>query len=82
MSPKLSESLAKQKEYLPEQIMRTGQPLEARMKLLIGIRGITALLALADVGDIHRFGSLRRLQACLGVVPRVHPGGETAAWGT
>lgn len=49
--------------------------IQLSLKLLIGIRGITPLLALAflaDVGPVHRFTSLRRLNAYLGVVPKVH----------
>jgi len=78
MSLKLLESLLEQKELLRVQILQTGRPLQSQVNLLIGIRGITPLLALAfltDVGDILRFPSLRRMYAYLGVVPRIHASG-------
>jgi transposase len=78
MSLKLLAGLLEQKELLRVQILRAGRPLESQVKLLIGIRGITPLLALAflaEVGDIRRFTSLRRLNAYLGVVPRIHSSG-------
>jgi len=84
ISLKLLAGLLEQKQHLREQIIRAGRPLEEQVKLLMGIRGITDLLALAflaDVGDIRRFGSLRRLQAYLGVVPRVHSSGGVTRMG-
>ena len=48
------------------------------MKLLISIRGVTPLLALAflaEVGDITRFSSARKLHSYLGVVPTVRSSG-------
>ncbi|MBS3763846.1 MAG: IS110 family transposase [Planctomycetes bacterium] len=48
------------------------------IRLLITIPGITPLTAsafLADIGDVHRFPSLRRMNAYLGLVPRCHDSG-------
>jgi len=48
------------------------------VKLLITIKGITPLTALAflaDVGDVRRFKSLRKMNAYLGLVPRVKASG-------
>lgn len=84
MSLKLLEGLLEQKARLRVELLRAGRPLQSQVRLLIGIRGITPLLALAflaDVGDIHRFSSLRRLQAYLGVVPKVHSSGGTTRVG-
>ena len=67
-----------QKETLRDEIYRAGNPLEAEVKLLISIRGVTPLLALAflsEVGDIKRFKSARRLHSYLGVVPTVRSSG-------
>ena len=49
-------NLRDQKESLTGQIYQAGKPLEAEVKLLISIRGVTPLLALvflAEVGDSH-----------------------------
>jgi len=71
-------SLQDQKENLKRAICQAGRPLEAEVKLLISIRGVTPLLALAflsEVGDITRFRSARRLHSYLGVVPTVRSSG-------
>ena len=71
-------SLQDQKESLKRQIYQAGRPLEVEVKLLISIRGVTPLLALAflsEVGDITRFTSARRLHSYLGVVPTVRSSG-------
>ncbi|MGA2381260.1 MAG: transposase, partial [Spirochaetia bacterium] len=74
-------SLQDQKETLKREIYQAGRPLEAEVKLLISIRGVTPLLALAflsEVGDITRFASARRLHSYLGVVPTMRSsGGDT-----
>jgi transposase len=67
-----------QKKTLAREICQAGKPLEAEVKLLISIRGVTPLLALAflsEVGDITRFRSARRLHSYLGVVPTVRSSG-------
>ncbi len=52
-----------------------------QIHLLITIPGITPLTAsafLADIGDVHRYPSLRRMTGYLGLVPRCHdPGGKS-----
>ncbi len=71
-------SMQEQKESLKREIYQSGRPLEAELKLLIGIRGVTPLLALvflSEVGDITRFKSARRLQSYLGTVPTVRSSG-------
>jgi transposase len=71
-------TLMEKKGRLKALILRTGQPLDLQVRLLIGIRGITPLLALAflsDVGDIRRFRKLKGLHAYLGVVPTVRSSG-------
>jgi transposase len=70
--------LQDQKQALKEEIYLAGRELEAEMKLLISIRGVTPLLALAflaEVGDIRRFSSARKLHCYLGVVPTVRSSG-------
>jgi transposase len=71
-------SVQDQKEALTHEIYHAGRPLEAQVKLLISIRGVTPLLALAflsEVGDVTRFRSARRLQSYLGTVPTVRSSG-------
>jgi transposase len=73
-------ALAEDKQMLQREIYRTGRPLDEQVRLLITIRGVTPLLALgflSEVGDIHRFRSLRALLAYLGVVPTVRSSGGT-----
>ena len=77
-SLKLLKSVQEQKEALTHEIYQAGRPLEAEVKLLISIRGVTPLLALAflsEVGDVTRFRSARQLHSYLGVVPTVRSSG-------
>jgi transposase len=56
-------------------IIEASAPLDEQIHLLITIPGITPLTAsafLANVGYVHRFPSLRRMNAYLGLVPRSH----------
>jgi hypothetical protein len=74
MSRAILAQLKEEKKNLQRGICRAGRPFEEQVRLLIGIRGVTPLLALgflSEVGDIHRFRSLRALLAYLGVVPTV-----------
>ena len=67
------------KEELVIEILRIGEPLKDQVELLITIRGITPLTALAflaDVGDIHRFKTLRQMNSYLGLVPRLRASGD------
>jgi transposase len=84
MSLGILAQLKEQKKSLQREIYRAGQPFEAQVRLLIGIRGVTPLLALgflSEVGDIRRFHSLRALLAYLGVVPTVRSSGGTTRVG-
>ncbi len=69
------------KEILKREIYKAGISLKEKVKLLITIKGVTPLFALAflaDVGDITRFPSIRKMNAYLGVVPKVKSsGGKT-----
>jgi transposase len=59
------------KEELAKEILRIGEPLKEEVELLITIRGITPLTALAflaDVGEIGRFKKRRKMNAYLGQV--------------
>jgi transposase len=52
--------------------------------LLMSIRGISPLTALAflsDVGDIRRFKTTRRMNAYLGLVPKMRESGTTSRVG-
>lgn len=80
MSLEILTTLSEQKQKLQREIYRAGRHFEQHVRLLIGIRGVTPLLALgflAEVGDIHRFRSMRGMLAYLGVVPTVHSSGGT-----
>jgi transposase len=51
--------------------------LKDAVTLLITIKGIAPIVALAflaDIGDIERFPTLRKMNAYLGLVPRVVEG--------
>jgi len=74
MSLELLWNVLEKKEQLHREILLAGEPLEEEVKRLITIKGITTLTALAflaDVGDVKRFKSLRKMNAYLGLVPRV-----------
>jgi transposase len=71
-------SLGDKKDSLAAEICQAGKPFEPQVKLLLSIRGVTPLLALAflsEVGDITRFRSARKLHSYLGVVPTVRSSG-------
>ena len=73
------------KDALKAEIYQAGKSLEAQVKLLLSIRGITPLLALAflsEVGDIRRFRSARKPHSYLGVVPTVRSSGGVTNNGT
>ena len=66
------------KERLATEILVAGEPLKSQVELLISIKGITPLIALAflaDVADIRRFRTLRKMNAYLGLVPRASNSG-------
>jgi len=66
------------KERLAGEILVAGEPLRSQVELLISIKGVTPLIALAflaDVADIRRFRTLRKMNAYLGLVPRASNSG-------
>lgn len=69
------------KERIRKEILLIGEPLKDAVTLLITIKGIAPIVALAflaDIGDIRRFPTLRKMNAYLGLVPRVKDsGGKT-----
>jgi transposase len=70
--------LLEKKAQLVQDILCTGEEFQNQVKLLITIRGITPLIALAflaDVGDIERFASARKMNAYLGLVPQCSDSG-------
>ena len=74
----LLRTITESKERLGRRIVEASAPLNEQIRLLITIPGITPLTAsafLADIGDVHRFPSLRRMNAYLGLVPRCHDSG-------
>ncbi len=84
MSLRMLATLLEEKSKLQREIYRAGRSVEAQVRLLITIRGVTPLLALAflsEVGDIRRFPNLRGLLAYLGVVPTVHSSGGSTRLG-
>ena len=67
-----------EKERIRQEIILAGEPLKEAVKLLITIKGITPLTALAflaDVGDIKRFKTQKKMNAYLGLVPKVKDSG-------
>ena len=66
------------KDQLAEKIMCASAPIAEQVQLLVTIPGITPLTAaafLADIGDIRRFKSARKMSAYLGLVPRCNDSG-------
>jgi transposase len=57
---------------------------DPRVKLLMRLPGVgrlTALFILAEVGDIRRFGSARKLGSWAGLTPTVHGSDRTVRYG-
>ena len=72
------------KESLGIQIVIASEPIADKIRLLVTIPGITPLSAaafLADIGDVQRFKSLRKMNAYLGLVPRCHDSGGKSRTG-
>ena len=70
--------IEEEKEKIQREIILTGEPLKDKVKLLKTIKGIASMVAqvfLADVGDIKRFSSLRKMNAYLGLVPKAKDSG-------
>lgn len=84
MSLQLLVGLQTQKDLLRRAIYHAGGSLRPQVELLIGIRGVTPMLALvflAEVGDIRRFSSARKLSAYLGTAPRSRSSGGVSQGG-
>ena len=63
-----------QKDAIKKEILLAGELFSYEVRLLITVRGITPLSALAflaDVADIERFRTLRKMNAYLGLVQKV-----------
>ena len=84
MSLKLLWKVQEQKKQLAKEIFYAGKPFEKEVKLLISIKGITPLSALAflsDVGDVRRFKTTRKMNAYLGLVPKLRESGDVSRVG-
>jgi len=71
-------SVEEAKERVAAEILLAGEPLKSQVELLITVKGVTPLIALAflaDVADIRRFRTLRKMNAYLGLVPRARNSG-------
>lgn len=71
-------TLIEKKNKIVQEILFAGEGFQKQVLLLITIRGITPLVALAflsDVGDITRFKSARKMNAYLGLVPQCSDSG-------
>jgi transposase len=67
------------KRAIGQRDLLCGKPFEKEVKLLISIKGITPLSALAflsDVGDVRRFKTTRKMNAYLGLVPKLKESGD------
>lgn len=76
--------IQKQKNHLTDEITYAGRFFGKEVKILMSIRGISPLTALAflsDVGDIRRFPTTRRMSAYLGLVPKLRESGTTSQSG-
>jgi transposase len=66
------------KTSLRKEILRAGEYLQSQIELLMTIKGVSPLVALAflaDVGEITRFTSQRKLNSYLGLVPNAKQSG-------
>ena len=73
MNQSLLWTVLEKKQQMVTEILLAGEPLRKQVELLITIKGIsplTALAFLADVGDVRRFKTTRKMNAYLGLVPR------------
>jgi len=74
----LLDKVEEAKEQLVAEILIAGESLKSQVELLISIKGVTPLIALAflaDMADIRRFKTLRKMSAYLGLVPRADDSG-------
>ena len=78
MNQSLLWTVLEKKRQMTAEILLAGEPLRKQVELLITIKGITALIALAflaDIGDVRRFKTTRKMNAYLGLVPRSNDSG-------
>jgi len=76
--------MAVEKERVKQEILLAGESLKEAVKLLITIKGITPLTALAflaDIGDINRFKKQKKMNAYLGLVPACKESGGKSKTG-
>ncbi|KKL67239.1 hypothetical protein LCGC14_2136970 [marine sediment metagenome] len=76
--------MAVEKERIKREILLAGESLKEAVKLLITIKGITPLTALAflaDIGDINRFKKQKQMNAYLGLVPACKESGGKSKTG-
>jgi transposase len=76
--------LLEKKVVIKKEIYLAGESLRDKVELLITIKGVTPLLALAflsDVGDVTRFKKAKQMYAYLGVVPKVKSSGGKTVMG-
>ncbi len=84
MSLEILWKVKEQKEQLGKEIFYAGKPFRKEVKLLISIKGITPLSALAfisDVGDVSRFRTARKMYAYPGLVPGLKESGDISRAG-
>jgi transposase len=77
-------NVLEQKKLLTDEIIKAGKPFQDKVKLLISIKGITPLTALAflaDVADVTRFKKVRNMNAYLGLVPKIKSSGNRSSSG-
>ena len=83
VTPQVLWRVEEAKGRLAAEILLAGEPLRSQVELLISIKGVTPLFALAsmaDVADVQRFRTVRKMNAYLGLVPRAkNSGGKERA---
>lgn len=78
MSLELLWKIEEIKAQIARAILLTGEPMKNQVELLISVKGITPLSALAflsDIADVKRFKKLKKMSAYLGLVPRADDSG-------
>lgn len=82
------ESLLRQMQFLEEEIARLGEAVEAlaqtqryaeparELDAMVGVGTLTAMVFLAELGDLSRFANRRQMASHLGLVPSCRESGE------
>ena len=80
----LVQHLEKQIAPLTDKINKLAKdcPMAKLLTTIPGIGPITAIFIIAEIGDIHRFTSYRKLASYAGLVPSLKASGETAYMGS